>query len=580
MERKLVAILSVDVVGYTRLMEIDEAGTLTRLKSLRQRLIDPLIAGKGGRIVKLMGDGALVEFPSVVAAVDCALSIQRDMAGAEPDVPEADRIRFRIGINVGDVIVDGDDIYGEGVNVAARLQALAEPGGIAVSGAVRDHVGSKLAAVFEDFGAHTVKNLEKPVRVYRVQPGKLTVAGEPEAKPPASTADKLSVAVLPFVNLSNDAEQEYFADGITEDIITELSRFKRLFVIARNSSFRYKGQPVRIQDVGRDLGVRWVVEGSVRKMGNRVRITAQLIDATTGAHLWAERYDRALEDIFSAQDEVVRAIAAAIPGHVGRAAVERVQRRPPANLSAFDHFLKALWAQQGNDTYGEMIGHLERAIEADPSYALAHARLARAYTYSIYFSGLDPEMAIARGAHHAASALKLDDGDSEVHAAAAANYILSGNHELADQHSRRAVELNPNDPIAIHERGLVLCYLGHQSEAREFFGRAEKLDPSTMDKGRNEPLCDSLFMSGEYEKLLDILRRWHDVPIHMKLEEAAAYAMLGRTDESKMALEEFDHSPGPKPDAQVMVKYQMRMLARQEDRDRWLEGYRKAGLDV
>jgi adenylate cyclase len=580
MERKLVAILSADVVGYTRLMEIDEAGTLARLKALRQRLIDPRIAAHGGRIVKLMGDGALVEFPSVIAAVDCAIAIQGDMSAAEPDLPDESRIRFRIGINVGDVIVDGDDIYGEGVNIASRLQTLAEPGAVAVSAAVREHVGSKLPVAFEDFGAHSVKNLEKPVRVYMARLGSSKAAGRSATALTAASTDRLSIAILPFVNMSSDAEQEYFADGITEDIITELSRFKSLFVIARNSTFHYKGQSPKIQDVGRDLAVRWVVEGSVRKLGNRVRITAQLIDAATGAHLWAERYDRTLEDIFEVQDEVVRSIAAAIPGYIDRAATEHVHRKPPANLTAFDHLLKARWlTYHAEDDHNQIVGHLTEAIAADPTYALAHALLANAYTYSIYVIGADPDTAITRGAYHAARAVTLDDGDPEVHAVAASNYNLSGNHELADFHSRRAVELNPNDSTALRMRGVVVSYLGRQEEAMDLYTRAQKLDPNVRETWY-EPFCDCLFMQGKYDQVLAIIHRWHAAPTHMKLVQAAAYALLGRAAEARAALAAFDSAPQPRIDPQVLVKYQMRMLARQEDRDRWLEGYRKAGLDV
>jgi adenylate cyclase len=578
MERKLVAILSADVVGYTRLMEIDEAGTLARLKSLRQRLIDPAIASHSGRIVKLMGDGALVEFPSVVGAVGCGLAIQRDMVAAESDLPVDQRIRFRIGINVGDVMIDGDDIYGDGVNVAARLQALAEPGAIAVSAVVREHIGSKLIVAFEDAGSHSVKNMEKPVHVYVVRQGAPKLLETHEIRASMRSMDKLSIAVLPFLNLSKDAEQEYFADGITEDVITELSRFKGLIVIARNSAFRYKGQSPKIQDVGRELAVRWVVEGSVRKAGNRVRITAQLIETETGAHVWGERYDRILEDIFEIQDEVVRAIAGAIPGSVGRAAEEHARRKLPANLSAFDYFLRArcLYRQAGAD-FEEVLAHLNRAIEADPNYAMAHALLAKAYTYSIFHAGTDPEASLARGAYHAELALKLDNGDPEVHSMAAHNYLLSGNHDLADYHSKRAVELNPNDPESLVRRGMVLSYLGDQVEAMKMYEHALHLDPSARD---NETMCDCLFMLRRYEDVLALIRSWVGVPPHLKLVQAAAHALLGQEGAANAAIDAFERSPGPKPIPKTMVEFQMCMLARQEDRDHWLGGCRKAGLDV
>ena len=308
-ERRLAAVLSADVVGYSRLMGEDEAGTLAVLKAHRAECVDPEIAAYQGRIVKLMGDGALVEFPSAVAAVECAVAVQRGMAERNAEVPEDRRIAFRIGINLGDVIIDGDDIYGDGVNVAARLQELADPGGVCVSANIHEQVEGKLDVAFDDRGEQTVKNIARPVRVYGVTDGE---AGTPIGQPALPLPDKPSIAVLPFVNMSGDAEQEYFSDGITEDIITELARFRSLFVIARNSSFSFKGQAIEAKEIARRLGVRYLVEGSVRRAGNRVRITAQLIDAAHDTHLWAERYDRELEDIFAVQDEVTQAIVTAI----------------------------------------------------------------------------------------------------------------------------------------------------------------------------------------------------------------------------------------------------------------------------
>jgi adenylate cyclase len=311
MARRLAAILAADVVGFSRLMGADETGTLERLKLLRKELVQPKTAAHGGRIVKLMGDGLLAEFPSVVEAVQCASDIQQAMAEREPDIPDDQRIRLRIGINLGDIIVEGSDIYGDGVNVAARLEGLADPGGVCISGPAFDAVDGKLDLAFEDAGEQQVKNIAKPVRVYRLLPG-ASKAAAPPRKSVATASGQLSIAVLPFENMSGDPEQDYFSDGITEDIITELSRFRSLFVIARNSSFTFKGRAVNVTEVGSALGVRYVVEGSVRKAGNRVRVTAQLLDTKSGNHLWADRYDRELEDIFEVQDDVVRHIAAAV----------------------------------------------------------------------------------------------------------------------------------------------------------------------------------------------------------------------------------------------------------------------------
>jgi adenylate cyclase len=315
----------------------DEGGTLERLKALRRELVEPKIAERKGRIVKLMGDGLLAEFPSVVEAVQCAVDIQQSMVRRESNLPIEQRLKLRVGINLGDVIVEGSDIYGDGVNVAARLEALADPGGICISGTVFDHVKSKVALKFEDLGEQQVKNIRQPVQVHRIV---LESDADPNiALGNAATLelpDKPSIAVLPFDNMSGDPEQEYFSDGITEDIITELARFRSLFVIARNSSFSYKGASPNIQDVGRDLGVQYVVEGSVRKAGNRVRITAQLIEAASGTHVWAERYDRELDDIFAVQDEVVREITTAVPGQLDVEALARVRSRSERDLTAYE----------------------------------------------------------------------------------------------------------------------------------------------------------------------------------------------------------------------------------------------------
>jgi adenylate cyclase len=334
-ERRLAAILSADVVGYSRLMGEDEIGTLSALKAHRAEFIDPEIARHSGRLVKLMGDGALVEFASVVDAVECARSIQRGMIERNVGVAEDQRIEFRIGVNVGDIIVEGDDIYGDGVNVAARIEALAEPGGICISRTARDQVRDKLDITLGDMGEVEVKNIARPVRIFRV-PVDYMEGSAVSAAPATALPDKPSIAVLPFDNMSGDPEQEFFADGLTEDILTALSRFHGLFVISRNSAFVYKGKATNLQEVAKDLGVQYIVEGSVRKAGNRVRITVQLIDAQSDRHIWAERYDRDLEDIFAVQDEVTSAIVATLPGRIDAATQERAERKRPENMAAYE----------------------------------------------------------------------------------------------------------------------------------------------------------------------------------------------------------------------------------------------------
>ena len=370
-ERRLAAILAADVAGYSRLIEADEEGTLGRLRTLRTEVIDPKIAGHRGRIVKTTGDGVLVEFASVVDAVRCAVEVQRAMAECNAGVPADKRIELRIGIHQGDVIVEDGDIFGDGVNLAARLESLADPGGICVSGRVHADVAGKLDVGFEDLGEQQVKNISRPVRVFRAQFGTPKAAAGSE--PALALPDKPSIAVLPFANMSGDPEQEYFADGMVEEITTAIARLPWLFVIARNSSFTYKGRAVDVKQVARELGVRYVLEGSVRKAGNRVRITGQLIDATTGAHVWADRFEGSLDDIFDLQDRVASNVVGAIEPKLQKSEIERVTRKPAASLGAYDLYLRAQgqyhkYTQEG---FGEAVALLERALIIDPSYAPA-----------------------------------------------------------------------------------------------------------------------------------------------------------------------------------------------------------------
>src|SRR5215471_9524901 len=371
--RRLAAVLAADVAGYSRLMGADEEATHERLKAHLGELVNPKIKEHRGRIVKNTGDGFLAEFQSVVDAVRCAAEIQRGMADRETEVPEERRIRFRVGINLGDVIAEEQDIFGDGVNVAARLEAIAEPGGICVSRVVRDQVRDKVDFAFEDMGEHQVKNIARPVRVYRIP-----LAERPRRKAPLPLPEKPSLAVLPFQNMTGDAEQDYFVDGVVEEITTAISRLPWLFVIARNSSFTYKGRAVGVKQVARELGVRYVLEGSVRKAGNRVRITGQLIDTASGAHIWADRFDGALEDIFELQDQVASSVAGAIEPKLRSSEIARASRKPTENLDAYDLYLRALaqlwkWMPEG---WREAIDLLRRALTSDPSYAPAAGLLA------------------------------------------------------------------------------------------------------------------------------------------------------------------------------------------------------------
>jgi adenylate cyclase len=371
-ERRLTTVLAADVVGYSRLMGEDESGTLATLRNRRKDVLEPLLTKYDGRLVKLTGDGVLAEFSSVVNAVQCAIEMQNGMEAHNAGLPETRKMRFRIGINLGDVIVEGDDLYGDGVNLAARLEGLAEPGGICISKTVYDHVRQKLPLTYQDLGEQRVKNFAHPVRVFRVPAAS---AARDASASHAATTDGPSLVVLPFANMSGEPDQEFFADGLTEDIITDLSRFRHLFIISRNSAFKYKGKAVDVRQVARELHVQYVVEGSVRKAGNRVRVNVQLIDGQSDHHIWAERYDRQLEDIFSIQDEVTMAIVAILPGRLEAAARERVSRKPTENMTAYECVLagKVLHHRSTRTDNEAALNLLDRAIALDPNYAHAHA---------------------------------------------------------------------------------------------------------------------------------------------------------------------------------------------------------------
>ena len=479
--RRLAAILAADVAGYSRLMGADEEGTLERLKALRRELLDPKIAEHHGRIVKTTGDGLLVEFASVVDAVRCAVAVQQAMPERNTGVAADNRIELRIGINLGDVIVEGDDLYGDGVNIAARIEALADAGGVFVSNTVHDHVRDRLPFVFEDLGEQQVKNIARPVRVYRVRddrpPPRRPSA---PARPALPLPDKPSIAVLPFANMSGDPEQEYFADGMVEEIITALSRIRWLFVIARNSSFTYKGQAVDVKQVGRELGVRYVLEGSVRKAGDRVRITAQLIDALTGTHLWADRFDGSLEDVFELQDKVAISVAGVIEPALQAAEIAPSAERPTSDLTAYDLYLRALrisMQSSGRDQTLEALDLLEQAIERDPRLR-ARPRLGGAMSRCIATSDGwtdDPKrhrrrgVDLARGAHCAAPATTR----TLLRMAALALGVLRRGYRRGDRVGRPCLALNPS-----YARGW------HQQRLPETLGRASPISRSSISKPR------------------------------------------------------------------------------------------------
>ena len=511
-ERRLAAVLAADMVGYSRLMEVDEAGTLARLKTHRIELIDPAIAKNRGRIIKTTGDGILVEFQSVADAVMCAADVQRRMVRRNLDVSPARSIQFRIGINLGDVIVEDDDIFGDGVNVAARLEALAEPGGICVSGAVRDQVGDRLDDIaFEDIGDQSVKNIARPIRVFRVRLESAATA--PEAMKDAGVATTLSrkpsIAVLPLANMSGDPEQEFFADGLTEDIITELSRFRDLLVISRNSSFVHKGKAVKVQEVAREFGVDYVLEGSVRKAGDRIRVTVQLIDAATDLHIWAERYDRKLEDIFAIQDEMTCAIVATLPGRVEAATHDRAKRKQTGNMAAYECVLtaKVLHHRSIREDNAEAQRLLDRALALDPNYAHAHAWkgcvLGQMWTYGWC---ADRDATLQQVVAELEIALALDDNDSDVHRILAALSLTSNDHDKAAYHQERALALNPNYDLVVVQQGELLTWLGRPEEGIDWIRKAMRLNPYHPERFWNH-LGRACFCAEKYAEATEAFSR-------------------------------------------------------------------------
>jgi TolB-like protein/class 3 adenylate cyclase len=473
-ERRLAAIMATDIVGYSRLIETDEARTLTAIRSLRSQVIDPLIADHRGRIVKLIGDGAIFEFGSVVDAVACAVAMQEGTAVHQPEVPPERRIVYRIGINVGDVVVEDGDLFGDGVNIAARLEALAEPGGICIADAVQKQLAGKTDFAFEDTGERTLKNIAQPVRVWRWSKGSAPAAGGASLSLP----DRPSIAVLPFDNLSGQPEETYFSDGITEDIITGLARFRSLFVIARNSSFAFRGKSIDLPEIGRRLGVSYLLEGSVRRAEARVRITAQLIEAATGAHLWAERYDRSLDDIFAVQDEVAQMIVSTLFGRIEDAKLRQSLRKPTVSLAAYDFLLRGIASFKGyaEDDNRQACTFFEKAIANDPNYALAHSylALARIVLHGYGAAPLDIKLSSSLMARRG---VDLDPQEGGCHRILGHVLRYVREFEVAEHHARRAVELNPNDADGTASMGELLVTRGHPVEGLAWIEKAMRLNP-------------------------------------------------------------------------------------------------------
>jgi TolB-like protein len=577
-QRQLSAILAADVAGYSRLVGLDEEGTLARLKELRRILIDPRITEHRGRIVKTMGDGLLVQFGSVVDAVRCAVDVQRHLAKQHARTDGLPRIEFRMGVNVGDIIIDGNDIHGDGVNIAARLESLSEPGGICVSGVVYDQVRDKLDFNFEDAGEQQLKNIARLVRVFRVR-----LSGtEKEAAPVLSLPERPSIAVLPFQNMSGDPEQEYFADGVVEEIITALSRFRQLFVIARNSSFAYKGRAVDVKQVGRELGVRYVLEGSVRKAANRVRITGQLIDAATAAHLWADRFDGPLEDVFDLQDQLTNNVVGAIGPKLEQAEINRSRRKPTESLNAYDHYLRGLSATHlwTKDTVAEALGHFRRAIELDPKFAAAYGWAARCFSQQKVIGlriGAD-EVAEAERLARRAAELGWDDAVAVATAGIALAYVV-GDLDDAAALTDRAIALNPNLVWSWHFSGWVKLWRGEPEAAIERFKRAMRMSPKDAQMfDMQDALAAAYFVIGDHKEALECAKaavREKPLVLAYCIGIASA-ALTGQMEEAKKqlsALLRFE------PDLRISALQTIYPEFRQpEDFERFAKGLRRAGL--
>ncbi|MBY5854272.1 adenylate/guanylate cyclase domain-containing protein [Rhizobium ruizarguesonis] len=567
--RRLVAILVADVVGYSRMMEADEAGTFETLKERRRRVLDPVLRAHGGRIVKLMGDGVLVEFASAIGAVEAALELQRKMTEANADIPEPRQIVLRIGINIGDVIGEGSDIYGEGVNIAARLETLAEPGGICISEKVHNEVRGKIAITMKDLGLVQLKNIAAPVRTFGMETSR--------ALPSATLArDKgfTTVAVLPLTNMSGNAEQDYFADGITEDIITELSRFKNLSVVARNTTFSYKGQSVNVAEVGRHLGADFVLEGSVRLAGQRMRASVQLIDTQTGAHVFAEKFDREMTDIFAVQDEIVEAIIGRLFFNLQDIAGIVRGRTSTTSISAYTSWLRAGAAWRNGDEQGAR-EHMHEAVRIDPTYAPALASLALIYAYwrfSEPSAATDAELEV-QCQHFAARAIAADKTDPFVLTSVAACFLMVGKIDHAMRYSDIAIAMSPHDINVLVARGMIVAYAGRHEEGLALVERGCKFEP-LLPPAFVSSLGDCYYLARRFDAALAAYGTLINPPYFFRWNQAACLAQLGRAEEAAAIARQ-------KPDTfdnTVYARNSVRMCALPEDGELWFDGFSKAGV--
>jgi adenylate cyclase len=576
-ERRLTAILMADVAGYSRLVEADEEGSLRQWKAHWDTVIEPKIKEHRGRIGRVVGDCILAEFASVVDAVRCAVEVQRGLAKRNVDVPPDNRIEFRVGINFGELIIENADFWGDGVNIAARLEALADPGGICISGRVQEDTQGKVEVAFEDMGLHQLKNIARPVRVYRV-----LFDGITKSTPALALPSKPSIAVLPFQNMGGDLSDDYFADGIVEEITTALSHFRWLFVIARNSSFTYKGRAVDVKQVGRELGVRYALEGSIRKAGNRVRVSAQLVDAINGHHVWAQRYDRELAGIFALQDDITERVVTALEPQLYAAEGIRAKRKQPERLDAWECVVRALSCinSRSQHDYSMALELLERAIALDRGYAQAYALFAYVTGLQVLYGWKAREIGLARALDAAQRAVVLDDDDAWAHFALGFVYGMTKMAKEAVAEYERALGLNPNFALGYTYLAAVLAYLGQSEEALRKVDVSERLSPRGLFQGVNG-VCRAIahFSTGRYRDALfwarkSILESPGIVTGYRIL--VVSCALVGEIDEAKSALETLMRL---QPDLSLGWIRESVMFTHERARQDIIEGFRLAGLE-
>jgi adenylate cyclase len=580
--RKLAAILAADVVGYSRLMASDEAGTLAALKRHRQTVFEPAVAAHQGRIVKLIGDGSIVEFASVVDAVNCALSVQRSGDSLQDESLQP-KIVLRIGINLGDVIIEGDDIYGDGVNIAARLEPVAEPGGICISSIVNESIGNRIDVRFEDGGQINVKNIDRPIRIWRWHPDTAhATAANGRQSNIANPEPQAAIAILPFTNMSGDPEQEYFSDGISEDIITDLSKIAGLMVIARNSSFTYKGRSVDVRTIGRELGVRSVLEGSIRRAGNRVRITAQLTDATSGGHLWADRYDRDLTDIFEVQDDVTRRIVDALKVSLSPGEKERLADTKTSNLAAYDYLLRGrefmLGKEKNRETFEQAITYFKRALEYDPNYSQAYACLGFAHIFDYQNRWTeDPDSSLPQAKQYARQALEKDPNEPLARCVSAMVASLEKDLDRAKSEIDLALSLNPNLALAHNLRGSNRIYSGQPLEAIPEIEQAMRLDPALSSQFLHF-LGLAYLLAEKYETAAALLRQRIVLVPRTDFSRALLASALGHLGEFEEARRFWGELKEINPNYAFAEHVGRQPFRREEDVERIADGLRRARL--